>query len=280
MLILTWANHFDNHLQTNIFIWFWNKKNDLPMQWITPLSFALSWEKLIWSIGEPCETSTSISSGVKWTPERMSASDNSGYWKTKNISGIISMRGSTYWKYVDAWSNINWIFSIWFHFKFLNSLLFWIRVSNSLFSCWRTLNTTGNTNSTKYFFTSYIIYFSGEVYFSGERISDVELSPIPIRRWRLIVCVNSLNVYPSNSPLILIVPVGRICGFPSIEIWTFDNGINLSLNEKLNRGRNWTIYKQFSLISLHDHEMKWFRFQMEFEQENLYGLLLLLFDRG
>lgn len=49
------------------------------MQWITPFNFALSWEKFIWSMGEPCETSTSISSGVKCTPERISASDNSGY---------------------------------------------------------------------------------------------------------------------------------------------------------------------------------------------------------
>jgi hypothetical protein len=72
---------------------------------------------------------------------------------------------------------------------------------------------------------------NNKFYFSGEKTSDVEVSPIPIRRLRLIVCINSLNVYPSNSPVILIEPVGRICvnlnkplesvlqqDFPSIDI--------------------------------------------------------------
>ena len=87
--------------------------------------------------------------------------------------------------------------------------------------------------------------FAEELYFSGERTREAGLSPIPINRLRLMVCVSSLNVYPSNSPLILIVPVGRICfkwnvpcalvwqqGFPSMEIWTLDNGLSSFYKEK------------------------------------------------
>jgi hypothetical protein len=86
MLILTLVNHFDNHLKykkISFFLLNLITKIDLPIQWTTPLSLAFNWEKFIWSIGEPCDTSTSSSSGVKWIPERISASDNSGYRNIK-----------------------------------------------------------------------------------------------------------------------------------------------------------------------------------------------------
>lgn len=83
MLVLILADHFDNHLNKkciNNFPIEFKEKHYWPIQLMTPLSFAFSCEKFIWLMGEPCDTSTSISSGVKWTPERKSASDNSGYW--------------------------------------------------------------------------------------------------------------------------------------------------------------------------------------------------------
>lgn len=76
---------------------------------------------------------------------------------THRIDKIIKINLWTYREYVDAWSDINRIFCIWFYFESLNCFFFWVSISNCLFSYWWALNATSYTHSTIIF--NYFVFF-------------------------------------------------------------------------------------------------------------------------
>lgn len=64
---------------------------------------------------------------------------------------FINKINSIYWENVNAWADIDAVFSVGLDFELFDDLFFGVSVTNGLFFCWWTLNTTSHTNSAKDF---------------------------------------------------------------------------------------------------------------------------------